>query len=261
MTRTRERQLVDTFVTLTDSLVSDYDVVELLQSLVDNAAQLFDAQAAGILLANPQRELEVVASTSERSSFIGLLQLEAGEGPCVEAFFTGETVSVENTEEMQRRWPHFAAISQQLGYASVHSIPLRLRDTTLGSMNLFRDTTGELNATDAVAARALTDVATISILQQRTAEHAVLVQTQLQHALNSRVAIEQAKGFLAHTHQVDLDTAFTMLRSYARSNGTRIAETARHVVDRVITIPSPATPGPDARGSARSARADTRSRR
>ncbi|MBF4592125.1 GAF and ANTAR domain-containing protein [Curtobacterium sp. VKM Ac-1395] len=238
MTRTREHQLVDAFVTLTDSLVSDYDIVELLQTLVDNAAELFDARAAGILLANPQQELEVVASTSERSSFIGLLQLEAGEGPCVEAFVTGETVTVENPEEMQRRWPLFAAASAQLGYASVHSIPLRLRDNTLGSMNLFRETNGALNATDAVAARALTDVATISILQQRTTEHAVLVQTQLQHALDSRVAIEQAKGFLAHTHRIDLDTAFDMLRSYARSQQARIADTARHVVDRRITIPA-----------------------
>lgn len=238
MTRTREHQLVDAFVSLTDSLVSDYDVVELLQTLVDNAAELFDAQAAGILLVNPQQELEVVASTSERSSFIGLMQLRAGEGPCVEAFATGETVSVEDPEEMQRRWPLFAATSAQQGYASVHSIPLRLRDSTLGSMNLFRETTGALNTTDAVAARALTDVATISILQQRTTEHAVLVQQQLQHALDSRIAIEQAKGFLAHTHQIDPDAAFDMLRSYARSQQARIAETARHVVDRRVTIPA-----------------------
>ncbi|WIB77971.1 GAF and ANTAR domain-containing protein [Curtobacterium sp. MCPF17_002] len=238
MARSREQQLVETFVTLTDTLVTDYDVVDLLQSLVDNAADLFDASAAGIMLANQQQELEVIASTNERSNFIGLMQLEAGEGPCIEAFTTARAVSVETPAEMRRRWPRFAAASAELGYAAVHSVPLRLRETILGSMNLFRESTGALNAEDAIAARALTDVATISILQQRTTEHADLVRSQLQQALESRVVIEQAKGFLSHTHQVNLDTAFTLLRSHARSHQSRLADTARAVVDRMITIPA-----------------------
>jgi len=145
MPRTRERQLVETFVTLTDTLVAEYDVVDLLQSLVDNAAEMFDASAAGIMLADRQHHLEVIASTSERSNFLGLMQLEVGEGPCVEAFTTAESVSVESPAEMQQRWPRFAARSVKLGYAAVHSVPLRLRDTTLGSLNLFRETTGALN--------------------------------------------------------------------------------------------------------------------
>jgi transcriptional regulator with GAF, ATPase, and Fis domain len=236
MTRTREHHLVDAFVTLTDTLVADYDVVELLQSLVDNAIELFDAAAAGILLANQQQELEVVASTSERSNLIGLLQLEAGEGPCVEAFASGRTVSVQDTVEMTRRWPQFAAASQASGYASVHSIPLRLRDTTLGSLNLFRETTGALNEEDALAAQALADVATISILQQRSADHATLTQTQLQRALDSRVIIEQAKGFISHTHHIDVDMAFRLLRTYARSHRAPLADVARGIVSGAIAI-------------------------
>lgn len=238
MVTTREHRLVDAFVTLTDTLVADYDVVELLQSLVDNATALFDASAAGILLVNQRQELEVVASTSERSNLIGLMQLEAGEGPCVEAFVTGAAVSVSDADEMRRRWPRFAAASEEAGYASVHSIPLRLRDTTLGSMNLFREIPGALNDEDAIAARALTDVATISILQQRSVDHAALAQEQLQRALNSRVVIEQAKGFISHTHQVDMDTAFQLLRRYARSHQMPLAELARAVVTRETVLPA-----------------------
>lgn len=237
MTHTREHRLVDAFVTLTDTLVAEYDVVELLQSLVDNATDLFDASAAGIMLANPTQQLEVIVSTSERSNLIGLMQLEAGEGPCVEAFTTGAAVSVANADEMRRRWPRFAAASELAGYASVHSIPLRLRDTTLGSMNLFRETPGELNEEDAIAARALTDVATISILQQRSVDHATLAQEQLQRALNTRVVIEQAKGFISHTHQVDMDTAFQLLRQHARSHQQPLAELARAVVARDTVLP------------------------
>lgn len=238
MADTREHRLVDAFVTLTDTLVADYDVVELLQNLVDNAVTLFDASAAGIMLVNQQQDLEVVVSTSERSNLVGLMQLEAGEGPCVEAFTTGRLVSVADAEELIRRWPDFGAASAEAGYASVHSIPLRLRDTTLGSMNLFRERPGALNDADAIAAQALTDVATISILQQRSVEHAALIQTQLQRALDSRVVIEQAKGLISHTHRVDMDGAFRLIRTYARAHQDSLVEVARSVVRREIVLPA-----------------------
>lgn len=237
MAPTREHRLVDTFVALTDTLVDDYDVVELLQNLVDSVVEIFDASAAGILLVNQEQQLEVLASTSERSSFLGLLQLDSGEGPCVECFATGKTVSGRDPAEMQRRWPAFARASAESGYASVHSIPMRLRETTLGSLNLFREAEGALNRDDALAAQALTDVATISILQQRSLEHATLTQQQLQRALDSRVVIEQAKGFVAHTHQVEMDDAFAMLRAYARSHQLLLADVARAVVERRLVLP------------------------
>ncbi|MFS2028641.1 MULTISPECIES: ANTAR domain-containing protein [unclassified Curtobacterium] len=237
MAPTREHRLVDTFVALTDILVDDYDVVELLQNLVDSVVDIFDASAAGILLVNQSQELEVLASTSDRSSFLGLLQLDAGEGPCVECFATGRPVSVRDHAEMERRWPTFAAASAESGYASVHAIPMRLRDTTLGSLNLFRESEGALNRDDALAAQALTDVATISILQQRSLEHANLAQQQLQRALDSRIVIEQAKGFLAQTHRIDIDQAFAKLRTHARSNQELLADVARAVVERRLVIP------------------------
>jgi GAF domain-containing protein len=236
VTTTREHRLVDTFVALTDTLVDDYDVVELLQTLVDRAVEIFDASAAGILLLNQDHELEVLASTSEQSSFVGLLQLNAGDGPCVECFKTGRPVSAEDPAEMRRRWPAFAAAAEESGFASVHAVPMRLRDTVLGSLNLFRADQGALGPDDALAAQALTDVATISILQQRTIEHASVAQTQLQRALDSRVVIEQAKGFVAHTHRVDMGTAFAMLRRHARTTREPLVDVARAVIERRLTL-------------------------
>ena len=137
---------------------------------------------------------------------------------------------------MQQRWPRFAAMSAESGFASVHAVPLRLRDTTLGSLNMYRETPGALNPEDALAAQALTDVATISILHQRTLEHAALTQQQLQRALDSRVVIEQAKGFLAQTHKIETDAAFALLRQYARSHQKPLAEVANAVVQRRIAL-------------------------
>jgi transcriptional regulator with GAF, ATPase, and Fis domain len=247
MTEIREARLVETFVTLTDSLVADYDVVDVLQTLVDRAVELFDAAAGAIHLLDKHDELRVVASTSERSSFIGLLQLDAGEGPCIAAVTTGRLVTSENAEDLRSRWPRFAEASRARGYAGVHAIPLRLRDVTVGSLNLFRESEGALNGADARAAQALADVATISLLQQRTIEHATLTAEQLQRALDSRVAVEQAKGYLSRAAGVDVDTAFGMIRRYARTSQRRLSDVAAAIARDEVPLTdlvANGTPGP-----------------
>lgn len=238
----REGRLLDAFVQVAGALVDDYDVVEVLQTVVDAAVDLFAADAAGIMIADQDSELEVVVSTSARSASTDLMQLEVGEGPCIESYRNGTVVTVSDREEMRRRWPRFAEASERAGYAAVHSVPLRTRDQVLGSMNLFRNAPGTLDGRDATAARALTDVATITILQQRSTDHAARTQAQLQQALDSRIAIEQAKGFVAHTHGVDVDTAFALLRGYARSHGMLLRDVAQQVTDRTVTIPGADAP-------------------
>ncbi|GAA5201787.1 MULTISPECIES: GAF and ANTAR domain-containing protein [Microbacterium] len=233
---TREHQLLGTFVTLADSLVDDFDIVDVLQRLVDDCISLFDASAAGILLLSPSNRLEVIASTSERSELVELMQLRVGAGPCVEAATGGEVVSVDDIDQIAHRWPAFATDARASGFSSIHAIPLRLRDSTLGSLNLFRDEAGALNAADAAAAQALADIATISILQQRLVEESELAQAQLQRALDSRVVIEQAKGYLAQMRDIDMDEAFARIRSHARSTQTRIGVVARDVIDGRLSL-------------------------
>lgn len=227
---TREHKLLGVFVNLADTLVDDFDIVDVLQRLVDDCISLFDASAAGILLLSPSNLLEVIASTSERSELVELMQLRVGAGPCVQAATAGEVVSVDDIDQIAHRWPAFAADARASGFSSIHAIPLRLRDSTLGSLNLFRDEPGALNAPDAAAARALADIATISILQQRLVEESELAQAQLQRALDSRVVIEQAKGYLAQMLDIDMDEAFARIRSHARSTQTRIGVVARDVI-------------------------------
>lgn len=230
MTRTREAHLLETFVTIADSLVADYDIVDLLQTLIEECTTLFDAAAAGILLINSAQELEVIVSTDESSALLGLLQRRVGEGPCVEAITSGKVVSVRDLDEIAERWPRFAEGARTSGYHAIHSIPMRLRDSTIGSLNLFRGHPGDLNAVDAAAAQALSDVATISILQERLVRESDIARAQLQRALDSRVVIEQAKGYLAHTQGVDMETAFLRIRRHARSTQTRLGEVAARVI-------------------------------
>jgi transcriptional regulator with GAF, ATPase, and Fis domain len=231
---TREGRLVDVFATLADTLIDDYDVVDLMQTLVDTCVSTFEVAAAGLLLADGHGDLEVLVSTSEESRLVEAMQLSAESGPCIESFRTASIVSVTDLEQGPAEWEPFRVAARAQGFTAVHAIPLRLRETTIGALNLFLDDHGALNDRDLRAARALADVATIGILHERTLRASDAAREQLQHALNSRVTIEQAKGILAYTHDISMDDAFALLRTHARSNQLPLALVARQLVDREI---------------------------
>lgn len=238
VTQTREGQLVETFVTLADTLVVGYDIVDLLHTLVEKCVHLFEASAAGVILSagNGDGELEVVASTNERGRLVEILQLRSGSGPCVECITTGHAVAVADIDAVGPKWPRFRAGALEQGFASMRAVPLRLRATTVGSLNLFWDRLGGLGEVDAATVQALADVATIGILQERAIRESDVARQQLQHALSSRVLIEQAKGVLAFTHNVDMDEAFTLLREHARGNGEALVDVAERVVNRSLIL-------------------------
>ncbi|WEO78294.1 GAF and ANTAR domain-containing protein [Cryobacterium sp. SO2] len=229
---TRLERLFDAFATLADTLVAGYDVLDLLQTLVENCHDLLDVDSAGILLANADNKLEVVASTSEANTLVEIMQLDADAGPCLECFHTRAVVSVPDIDIGSSRWPEFCTTASAQGIHSVYAIPLRLRDTTIGTLNLMRNERGELNQYDIRAAQALADVATIGILQERTVRDASKLRDQLQEALTSRVLIEQAKGVVAETAHVSIEAAFALIREHARSHQTSLSLVARQLVSR-----------------------------
>jgi transcriptional regulator with GAF, ATPase, and Fis domain len=231
---TREERLVDVFTKLADTLIDDYDVVDLLQTLVDTCVSTFEVTAAGLLLADAHGDLEVLVSTSEESRLVEAMQLSAESGPCIESFRTSSVVSLTDLDQGPAEWGQFREASRRQGFTAVHALPLRLRETTIGTLNLFLSSGEALNERDLRSAQALADVATIGILHERTLRASDLAREQLQSALNSRVTIEQAKGILAYTHNVSMDEAFALLRSHARSNQLPLAGVAKQLVDREI---------------------------
>lgn len=228
--------LVKTLVELADTLVDDFDVVELLTLLTDRCVEVLDVAAAGVMLVAPGGELRVVASSSEAMRAVELFELQAQEGPCPDCYRTGEPVLDADLSESQDRWPSFGPVAWDAGFRSVQALPMRLRGNVIGALNLFRDRTGEVEEDTVNTGRALADVATIAILQHRAASEAQRINEQLGHALNSRVVIEQAKGVVAERSGLDMDQAFSRLRSYARNHNRRLADVARGVVDGSLPV-------------------------
>lgn len=238
---TRDVRLLQLFAKLADTLVDDYDVIDLMQTLVDACQELLEATDAGILLADPDGDLELIASTSEAARVVEVMQLGAESGPCIECFLTGAPVSVPDIAAETERWPLFRQTALQNGFTAVEAIPMRLRNTTIGTLNLLRSSPGTPPAEDLSAARAFADVATIGILHERTLRETESLSRQLQTALNSRVLIEQAKGVVSFTAGVPIADAFDLIRTYARTRGLRLGDVAERVVRREIHLGSPAS--------------------
>lgn len=243
MTRTtREAQLLQMFAKFADTLVDDYDVVDLLQTLVDACRDLLGMTAAGILLADGSGDLELVASTSEAGRLVEVMQLGARSGPCIECFRTGATVKVPSIAAVPDEWTAFRRSALEQGFGSTEAIPLRLRDTTIGTLNLLRAEEGDPPDDDMIAARAFADVATIGILHERSLRQTEILAEQLQSALNSRVVIEQAKGVVSYTHGVPIDEAFDLIRAHARTHRLPLSTVAKRLVSRELTALDAAPP-------------------
>lgn len=235
---TREARMARTFVEVADTLVADFDVVDLHTLVVERCVEIFGVDAAGIMVAAPDGQLRVMASTNEAAKALELFELQAQKGPCFDCFHSGEPLINLDLSTPAGRWHDFAIAAAQHGFATAHALPMRLRDEMIGALNLFQ-IAGGLAQQDIDAAQALADIATIAILHHRASINAQVLNNQLDQALTSRIIIEQAKGMLAALDDLTMDEAFERLRAHARRNNRLLAEVALDVVNGTLAIDDP----------------------
>ena len=234
MSGSREAEINRAFVALASRLVDGFDVVDLLGELTERCTGLLDIASAGLLLADASGTLHVLAASSERTRLLEIFQLQRAQGPCRDCYLSGASVSVADLASMQERWPDFVPRARDLGFASVHALPMRLHDRVLGALGLFGTSVGTLAPDDLALGQAMADVASVALVQDMSARDAGAYNEHLQAALTNRVLLEQAKGVLAQLGDIDVADAFTVLRRYARAEGVTLSTVARAVAAREV---------------------------
>ena len=189
----REQRIVATFVEFADTLIADFDVVEFLHRVAERCVELLDCAESGLLVADAAGTLRPMASSSERTEALELLQTQNDEGPCFECYHNGRTVLSEDLTVDNDRWPVFAPAAVRAGFASVHAVPMRAHGQTIGALNLFRSGTGRLAQADVPVSQGMADIAAIGLLNERQARESHDTVSQLQRALQSRTR-EEARG-------------------------------------------------------------------
>jgi GAF domain-containing protein len=259
---TREADVVRSLVEMADTLVDDYDVIDLLTGLTDKCVSLLGVSAAGVMLASPAGSLGLAASSSEAMRLLELFELQAQEGPCLDAFRTGRPTGHEDLTAGPGRWPSFSAAARDAGFRSASALPLRLREANIGALNLLDTSASPMGEADLIVARGFAELAALSVVQHRASAQAQLLNEQLTAALSSRIAIEQAKGVISERAGITLAEAFARLRAYARNRNLRLTDVAQAAVDGTLdplAWAAPPAPRPPGRAGGRKAAPDPRS--
>lgn len=242
-----DQRVAEVLVELVDTLVADFDVVEFLQSLTEKCVELLGVTATGVVLADDRGRYEPVAGSPATTRGLELLERQRDGGPCVDALATGAPVLDVSTSAATRRWPVFARAATEGGVRTTSVLPMLLHGHVVGALNIFSDRHGSMRATSLALGQAMADVATLGLLNARPARERTPLSEQLQHALDSRVVIEQAKGVLAARAGTDVHEAFTRLRQHARDSRSPLTSVAAAVVAgelRLDVVSPAAAPGP-----------------
>jgi GAF domain-containing protein len=175
-------------------------------------------------------QLHFVTAVSPDSKELELSQEEHQEGPCRDAYETGEVVRVTDVRQESARWPHYSATATRLGLAGVAGIPMRDRGEVIGALNIYSREPREWSDGDIAVAVVLADVATSYVLNASKLHDQEQLSEQLQQALESRVVIEQAKGITAQRKSVTVDHAYQLMRGHARNNHASLRTVAEAIV-------------------------------
>jgi GAF domain-containing protein len=231
MSNTRDQRLAATFVSLADTLVADFDVLDFLGMLTERAVELLEVDAAGVILADQRGGWRPAAGSSENSGLVEVFAAQTRQGPCLDCVRTGKLVLSMDLAADVERWPQFAPFATSAGFRAACAVPMRLRDEVIGALTLLRTAAGPVDRDSIALGQALADVATIGILQQRAVNRQEILSEQLQATLYRRTVIEQAKGVLAERGDLDMHAAYTLLRGYARGTRRRLSDVARDLAN------------------------------
>jgi GAF domain-containing protein len=221
--------LVDELNRFSRTLLTDYPSSDALHDLVDAATTILEIHGAGVSVAQDDRLVFVTASPADINA-LEQVQEELQEGPCMEAFRSGEPVLVSDLSTFGGRWPTLSAAATGTHVRAVASVPLHLDGLCLGALDLY-DVSPHVWTDDEVqGAELLAAMATSHLSASSSLDRARLTAQQLQEALDTRVIIEQAKGLLAGERRITMDQAFHLIRAHARSNGAPLRDVAQAIV-------------------------------
>lgn len=223
--------LLGTLSRFAQALPQAYDIEAVLPDLTDSVVAVLGISGSGVTLATTQR-LEYAMAIGAPYDALERVQVEFQAGPCHDAFHDGHPVAVRDLDDDRARWPEYCQAALQVGVHAVAGIPMSLAGRPVGALNLYNDEPHDWSAEELAVAKVFADVATGYVVNTSKVRQLEQLTEQLQHALDARVVIEQAKGIIAQHDSISVDDAFDRIRRYAR----RVNAPVRTVAEAIVTV-------------------------
>lgn len=232
----REAWLVATVAELAEAPDVDCDETGYACGLTARLAEFLAPAEVGLLFADGTGRLEAEDGSSDRMSALTSMQGVSGEGPCADSHRTGRPVLNAVVARSGQHWPDFAKAASEAGFGIVSALPLCRHGRGIGVICVAAPGEHRLSAADARLAQVLGTAAAVTVTREREFRRSLSTAEELQHALDSRVLIEQAKGAAAARLGITPDRAFGLLRVYARGSGRKLADVAAEVIDGRLPV-------------------------
>jgi transcriptional regulator with GAF, ATPase, and Fis domain len=209
--------------------VAERDIVDTLEEAVRACVALFRVTGCGLMIADEQNTLTYLAASDGPSHVMEEIESATGEGPCVTAFVTNEVVITEDLRS-EKRWPSVTGAFTDHGIIAVLGCPLRLGGVPVGTIDVYLDHPHQWDDSERDALARYSDVVESMMAAAMAAHRAGEVAGQLQYALDYRVVIERAVGYLMAQRGLDSVAAFNILRRSARDQRRKIADVAEELL-------------------------------
>lgn len=210
-------------------LLSSPDREEILHDLVQWVTELVGDTGAAVMLVEEGRALELVAATDDAVRRVEMAQQDRGEGPCLDAYAWGDSVTVSDIRAADR-WPRYAETAVAEGLRAVAGVPMRVGDQCVGVLDVYARTPREFSDAELDTVDVLATVATAYVTTVDDLQRARRLATDLQRALDRRIPIEQAKGMIAGAYGVSVREAFERLRARARREQRSVHDLATQLL-------------------------------
>ncbi|NUT52291.1 MAG: ANTAR domain-containing protein [Saccharothrix sp.] len=213
-------------------LVENQSLTDALQQLVESACRVIpDAENVSVTVVGPDGAY-TAAATDAKVVAIDADQYAAGNGPCLEAARIERPVRA-TAEGGRVRWPEFAAAAERAGVRAYLSAPIVIEADVLGALNVYSSVEHAFDPLDEALVRLFVTAASTAITGFRRYERSRRLVEHLQHALESRAEIDQAKGVLMAAHGIDAEEAFGRLVTESQRHNTKLREVARNLLASV----------------------------
>lgn len=208
----------------------DADLHDALERAVSACIEVFAVSGSGLMIADDENSLRAVAVSDAQGAILEKVQIETGQGPCVDAFVFGTVVSTADLA-VDTRWPASRDALLAQGIRSLLGVPVRLGAVVVGSLNVYRDRPGEWHETERAALERYGEVVEATLYAALRAHRAGKLADQLQYALDYRIVIERGVGYLMARDRLDAVAAFDRLRRSSRHSRRRVADVAQTLLD------------------------------
>jgi GAF domain-containing protein len=227
------------FARLAVELHEQSGVPETVDAVLTYALGAVGADSGSVmLLRKGGRAIEVAGSTDAAAERADHLQLETGEGPCLDAARDDAYSTVITDTRVDERFPTWGKrVASDVGILSVLSVQLGTPSDRVGALNLYSVEPGRFDADDRAVAHVLVRHAAVALARTDREAHLWL-------AIDARNLIGQAQGILMERFDLDADRAFSVLRRYSQDNNLKLREVAQRLVD-TRRLPDTAGPGHD----------------